>query len=151
MGDQYVRLLSGTVKNKKGETVLEVGIDEPAVIEMRFEVLQESKLAFIPNFHFYTGAGECAFISHDTKKRSLGNGVYVSECHIPANFLNEGSYFVGLAISSFEMGIAVHFYEKSCLSFNVNDSHEGVSTRPDHAIPIPGAVRPLLDWNMEKL
>ena len=152
VGDQYVRLLSGAVKNKKGETVLELGISDHGTVEMRFEVLQESKHIFIPNFHFYTGAGECAFVSHATKKCTLEKGIYVSECQIPANFLNEGSYFVGLAVSSFETGtIVVHFYEKSCLSFNVSDPHDGVLTRPDHAIPIPGAVRPLLDWNMRKL
>jgi lipopolysaccharide transport system ATP-binding protein len=77
--------------------------------------------------------------------------VYVSRCFIQANFLNEGSYFVGLAISSFDAGIAVHLYEKSCLSFNVIDFHAGVITRPDHAIPIPGVVRPHLNWELSKL
>lgn len=151
VGDQYVRLLSGTIKNKMNEMVLEIAINEPVIIEMRFEVLQNSNLTLIPNFHFYTGEGECAFVTHDTKKRSLEKGVYVSECLLPANFLNEGSYFVGLAMSSFDAGIAVHFYEKSCLSFNVSDPHQGILTRPDHALPIPGAVRPLLNWEISKL
>ena len=151
VGDQYVRLLSGTIKNKANEMVLEIAINEPVIVEMRFEVLQNSNLTLIPNFHFYTGEGGCAFVTHDTKKRPLEKGVYVSECLLPANFLNEGSYFVGLAMSSFDAGIAVHFYEKSCLSFNVSDPHQGILTRPDHALPIPGAVRPLLQWEISKL
>ena len=57
----------------------------------------------------HPAGGECAFVSHDTIKRHLVKGTYVSNCAIPANFLNEGSYFVGLAISSFSAGIEVHF------------------------------------------
>ena len=151
IGDQYVRLLSGAVKNEVGEPVLEVGITESLKIEMCFEVLQNNSHIFIPNCHFYTGFGECAFVTHDTHKIKLGKGVYVSACQIPANLLNEGSYFVGLAISSFDTGVIVHFYEKSCISFNVVDSHTGVLTRPDHALPIPGAVRPILAWEIREV
>ena len=148
VGDTYVRLLKGEIKNSKGDVALEANINEPITVEMTFEVLQDNALILVPNFHYYTAGGECAFVSHDAVKRHLGKGKYVSKCAIPANLLNEGSYFVGLAISSFSAGIAVHFYEKSCLSFNVVDSHEGVITRPDHAIPIPGVVRPYLDWGL---
>lgn len=151
VGDTYVRLLKGEIINGRGEVTLELNIDEPVTVEMTFEVLQDNGPSFVPNFHFYTAGGECAFVSHDTKKHSFKKGIYVSRCFVPSNFLNEGSYFVGLAITSFEAGIAVHFYEKSCLSFNVVDPHEGVITRPDHAIPIPGVVRPYLDWELKKL
>ena len=151
VGDTYVRLLKGEIKNSKGDVALEANINEPITVEMTFEVLQDNALLLVPNFHYYTAGGECAFVSHDTVKRALGKGTYVSKCAIPANLLNEGSYFVGLAISSFSAGIEVHFYEKSCLSFNVVDPHEGVITRPDHAIPIPGVVRPHLDWELKEL
>ena len=151
VGDAYVRLLKGEVRNSSGEVALETNIDEPVTVEMTFEVLENGSPAMVPNFHFYTAGGECAFVSHDTEKRPLGKGEYVSKCTIPANLLNEGSYFVGLAMSSFRAGIAVHFYEKSCLSFNVVDRHEGVITRPDHAIPIPGVVRPYLNWELKSI
>lgn len=148
VGDTLVRLLKGEIKDSKGAVALEISIDEYVMVEMTFEVLEDDVPAFVPNFHFYTACGECAFVSHDTKKHPFKKGVFVSLCTVPSNFLNEGSYFVGLAISSFDTGITVHFYEKSCLSFNVVDSHEGVITRPDHAIPIPGVVRPYLDWGV---
>ena len=152
VGDNKVRLLTAEIKNSKGEVALEVGISEPLSVEMTFEVLQENVPVLIPNFHFYTAGGECAFVSHDTKEHFFKTGKFVSQCYIPANFLNEGSYFVGLAISSFDAGIAVHFYEKSCLSFNVVDTHEGGVTRPENnAIPIPGVVRPFLDWELQRL
>ena len=151
VGDTVVRLLNGEIKNAKDEVALEVNIDEPLTVEMKFEVLRDEVPVLVSNFHFYTAGGECAFVSHDTKKHAFEKGVYVARCVIPANFLNEGSYFVGLAMSSFDAGITVHFYEKSCLSFNVVDLHEGVITRPEHTIPIPGVVRPHLDWELREL
>ena len=62
----------------------------------------------------------------------------LSKRYIIGHQKQERSYFVGLAISSCATGITVHFYGKSCLSFNVVDPHECVITRPAHAIPIPG-------------
>ena len=151
VGDSKVWLLKGEIKNSKNKVALEARIDEPVSVEMTYEVLQNDAPVLIPNFHFYTAAGECAFISHDTSSQHLSQGKYASRCFIPANFLNEGSYFVGLAISSFSPGTTVHFYEKSCLSFNVIDPHEGVITRPSHSTPIPGVVRPYLDWELVEL
>lgn len=148
VGDNLVRLLKGEIKNDKNEVALEINIAESVIVEMIFEVLHDDVPTLISNFHFYTGTGECAFVTHDTQKHPFKKGIFISRCSVPSNFLNEGSYFVGLAISSFDVGIAVHFYEKSCLSFNVVDLHEGVITRPDHAIPIPGVVRPYLDWEL---
>lgn len=151
VGDTKVRLLKGEIRNSEGAVALEARIEEPLHVEMTFEVLDDDVPVFIPNFHFYTASGECAFVVHDTHTPPLKRGRYQSRCLIPGNFLNEGSYFVGLAISSFEAGIVVHFYEKSCLSFNVADRHDDVVTRPGHSMPIPGVVRPNLDWELRKL
>jgi len=151
VGDSKVRLLKGDIKNSKGGVALETRIDEPVVVEMAFEILEKNVPVLVPNFHFYTAGGDCAFVSHDTGMQYLAQGKYVSKCIIPGNFLNEGSYFVGMAISSFSPTTAVHFYEKSCLSFNVIDPHEGIITRPNHAIPIPGVVRPYLAWEVAAL
>jgi lipopolysaccharide transport system ATP-binding protein len=151
VGDAFVRLLKGEVKNKKDEVALEINIAEPATVEMTFQILGDDVPKLVSNFHFFTAAGDCAFITHDTQARRFSKGRFVSRCAIPANFLNEGSYFVGLALSSFDNGVTVHFNEKSCLSFNVLDLHQGVITRPDHALPIPGALRPYLDWELRQL
>ena len=78
----------------------------------------------------------------------LVRGVFEAACHIPGNFLNEGTYFVGLALTSYP-GTHIHFFEKSALSFNVKDPLVNVPTRggTDYAGPIPGVVRPLLEWD----
>lgn len=151
IGDTKVRLLKGEIRNGAGAVALEARIEEPLWVEMTFEVLDDDAPTFIPNFHFYSAGGECAFVVHDTQAKPLKRGRYVTRCLVPGNFLNEGSYFVGLAMSSFGAGIVVHYYEKSCLSFNVADRHDDVVTRPGHGMPIPGVVRPHLDWDLHKL
>lgn len=152
-GDEFARLLSASIKtlSSKNEGAIEVSITEQVIIEMCFEILQDTETGFVPNYNCFTADGVCAFYCHDTTKRKLKKGIYVSRCHIPANFLNATTYFIGLAISSYYPAVKVHFYDESCLSFNVHDPLDGVSTRPETGIPIPGAIRPYLKWTIQSL
>ena len=151
VGDKHVRLISGSIINNEGDLAIEINIKESMTIEMKFEVINGDELRFEPNFHIFTSDGVCAFVTGDTVRRSYKNGIYISRCHIPGNYLNEGGYFVGLALTSFEKGVIVHYFERSALSFNVFDPIEGVPTRSDWYGPIQGVVRPLLNWHVEKI
>jgi len=146
VGDNYVRLLAGEIKNSKGEASLEANIDEQVTVDMTFEVLQNAPPKIVPNFHFYTAGGECAFIAVSDNEIGYKKGKYTSACCIPGNLLNEGVYFVGLAMSSFDSGVRVHFFEKNALSFNVVDTMENISTRSGWGGAMPGTMRPKLLW-----
>jgi len=146
VGDAYVRLLKGEVKNSNGRAILEINIDEPVTVEMTFDVLENNAPELVPNFHFYTAGGECAFVSVSDIRQDYPAGKYSAICHVPGNFLNEGTYFIGLAMTSFTSGVAIHFFERNALSFNVCDPLENVSTRSGWAGAIPGTVRPKLPW-----
>ncbi|WP_047517736.1 ABC transporter ATP-binding protein [Methylophilus sp. Q8] len=151
-GDELVRLRSARVKRNDGlnQATNDIMVNEDVLLEMTFEVLQDSDVDFVPNYNCFTASGECAFYCHDTAKQKLKKGTYISTCLIPANFLNATTYFIGFAISSYYPNIRVHFYDENCLSFNVEDPIEGVITRPNTGIPIPGAIRPNLQWTFEK-
>lgn len=146
VGDTYVRLLMGEIKNSKGEVALEANINEPITVEMTFEVLQDNAPLLVPNFYFYTAGGECAFVTVSDREIKYSKGKYRAICSLPEHFLNEGAYFVGLAISSFEAGVIVHLFENNALSFNVNDTMENITTRSGWAGVMPGVVRPKLLW-----
>lgn len=150
IGDNKVRLLGGKIKNSKGEVALEAKIDEPLTIEMTFEVLENNAPMFVPNFHFYTAGGDCAFVTVSDALEKYDLGRYTAVCYVPGNILNEGGYFIGLAMSSFGSGVAVHFFERNALSFNVNDQMENVSMRAGWAGVMPGAMRPWLRWEIVK-
>lgn len=106
---------------------------------------------YIPNVHIFSSDGAYVFISSPQASNTSEPGIYEAECIIPENFLNEGTYFVGLALTSLESGVNVHFYEKSSLSFNVKDPIENVPTRRGYVGSIPGVVRPLLDWEIRRV
>ncbi|MDX2256973.1 MAG: ABC transporter ATP-binding protein [Pseudanabaenaceae cyanobacterium bins.39] len=145
VGDEYVQMLSGCVKNSQGEITPEISIDEDARVILRYRILKDCHYRFVPNFHFYTADGTCAFVTGLEKVSVLASGEYTAECNLPCNFLNEGAYFVGLAISSFESGVKVHFFEQNILSFNIKDDLSG--RNHDYVGIIPGVVRPQLQWH----
>lgn len=151
LGDENVLLVKGEVKNANHVVSLEIGIAEAATVEMTFEVIKNTSITFVPNFFFYTANGDCAFVAVSNVISELCVGRYKAICNIPPNLLNEGAYFVGLAMSSFDSGVTVHFFEKNALSFNVNDSMDNLSTRAGWAGVMPGAVRPVLNWEVVKV
>ena len=79
-------------------------------------------------------------------------GIYRAECKIPRQFLNEGAYFVGVALTSyFESGsFKIEFFDRNALTFNVVDPMDERSNRYGYGGPIPGVVRPRLDWSIAK-
>jgi lipopolysaccharide transport system ATP-binding protein len=148
VGDDYACILSGEVRNLNNLISTEIRIDQPLKIIMRYRIKKQNGKIFRPNFHFFTSGGVCAFISLSEVDELLPEGNYYAECNIPENFLNEGAYFIGLALTSYEPKITVHFYEHNALSFNVRDPIEGIKTRKGYNGFISGAVRPLLNWKI---
>jgi lipopolysaccharide transport system ATP-binding protein len=149
VGDTFVRLISGAVKNSKGQITPEILIDEESKVVMRYKILQENLIRFVPNFHFYTAEGYCAFVTSVEDVMPLPVGEYIAECHLPKNFLNEGSYFIGLAISSFESGVKVHFWQPNILAFNIKDSLDrSIGRQYGYVGRIPGLIRPQLQWKL---
>ncbi|MFM7886292.1 MAG: ABC transporter ATP-binding protein [Pseudanabaena sp.] len=149
VGDDYVQMISGSIKNSSGQISPEISINENAYIILKYKILQECSYKFIPNFHFYTADGACAFVSSDDKGEALPIGEYETQCILPKNFLNEGAYFVGLAISSFDVGVKVHFFEQNILSFNIKDPlTDSVGRQHGYTGSVLGVVRPQLEWKL---
>ncbi|RNC68886.1 MAG: ABC transporter ATP-binding protein [Desulfuromonadales bacterium] len=147
IGDDHAMLISGSVVDSEGNVANEFDIRNPVTITMRYRVTRPDHYRFIPNFHFYAPDGTCAFIS-GPQEVTTESGEFEAVCTIPGNYLNDGTYFVGLALSSMETGVKAHFYEQNALSFNVKDPIDNVPTRNGYAGPIPGMIRPKLDWKI---
>jgi lipopolysaccharide transport system ATP-binding protein len=128
-----------------------VEIDEPFSVRMEYRILSDTNRIFVPNFHFHRHDGSCAFIVNAVNAKHLPSGEYAAECHIPANFMNDGLYSMRLALTSFESGVAVHFNEPDAIMLNVRDPIEGVVTRAGYSGSVPGAVRPLLPWTLKRI
>ena len=150
-GDDHASLLAGSIVDRHDKPSSEIDIREPIRIIMKYKIMGPSKNNCIPNFHIFSSDGTYVFISSPQASNTSEPGIYEAECIIPENFLNEGTYFVGVALTSLESGVKIHFYEKSALSFNVKDPIENVPTRRGYVGPIPGVVRPLLDWKIRRV
>jgi lipopolysaccharide transport system ATP-binding protein len=120
-------------------------------VEMTFEVLLDIVPDLVPNIYFYTAVGECAFFTLSDKKIKYKKGRYTVICCIPGHLLNEGAYFIGLAISSYTSSIVTHFFERNALSFNVNDTMSNNPTRSGWVGTMLGVVRPILSWKTHEL
>lgn len=151
VGDEHAQLMSAAVWDDQEKRVSEVEINRSFSVRMEYRILRDSNLVFIPNFHFYRQDGGCAFVTNSPKGTMDGVGEYSAECHIPADFLNDGLYSVRLVLTSYETGTLVHFDEKGALLFNVRDPVDGIVTRAGYRGAMPGAVRPLLDWSLSRI
>ena len=118
---------------------------------MKYEILKEVKGRFVPNFHFHTMDGVYSFFSAASNVEKLPAGVYLSECLIPENLLNSGTYTVGLAVTAhYEIGLKTNFFAQKVLSFHVAENiHDG--ERYNFSGKVPGAVRPKLEWHLERV
>jgi len=147
-GNHIVRLLGVRVRTEEDETSEAVDIRKPVGIEMEYEVLQPGHM-MVPNYHFFNEDGIYAFVAGDPdplwRKRRRPIGRYVSTAWIPGNFLSEGTMIVGAALSTPDP-VIIYFYERDAVAFQVIDTLDGDSARSDYAGPMPGVVRPLLEW-----
>jgi lipopolysaccharide transport system ATP-binding protein len=146
-GNEIVRLLGVRVRSG-GEISAAVDIRRPVGIEVEFEVLEAGQL-LVPNLHFFNEEGVYAFVASEVRsswhRRPRPRGRYVATAWIPGNFLAEGSFIVTAVISTMDP-VRVHVREPDAVAFQVIDRADGDSARGDYGGPMPGVVRPMLEW-----
>jgi lipopolysaccharide transport system ATP-binding protein len=155
VGDHLATLIEAHVEDGNGHSTGEIDIRAALKVKMCYELRQRVPLAPYPNFHFNDTRGECAFVSSGRQFVDCnGNepGTYVAECVVPGHLLNNGTYFVGLALTFTHQGLHVSFFEKDALSVTIVDPIDETldDTRCGYSGPMPGAVRPKLDWVIRK-
>jgi lipopolysaccharide transport system ATP-binding protein len=146
-GDEHARLLAARITAPEMRSAV-VDIRKPLCVEIDYEVLREH-WPLHPNVHVFNEEGICIFITNDsydvaTRKPRLP-GRYRATVEVPGNYLSEGMFSVGVALSTTEP-VVVHFWERGALAFQVHDPAEGDSSRGTYAGRMPGTVRPMLPW-----
>ncbi|HPT23908.1 MAG TPA: ABC transporter ATP-binding protein [Anaerolineaceae bacterium] len=124
---------------------------DPITIEIEYQ-LEAEITGLRVGYYLNTSRGEAVFTSFDTDPHDLFNeytsrpaGVYLSRCTIPANTLNEGRFSIGINASAYR--IKRYFQDDQALSFSVDASGAPGTQWPE---PRPGAVRPALDWRIDR-
>jgi lipopolysaccharide transport system ATP-binding protein len=148
-GNDFIQPVKAVVYTNEGGSTQAVPIGQPFCIEFTYQVLAHGPCPRV-NFHIFMATGEAAFVTVDhTVADSIQPGIYASKVYIPDNFLNEGIYKIGVAISTMNP-VMVHFSDYEALRIEVIDDLNAV-TRGGYTGKIKGAVRPLLQWNTQKI
>jgi lipopolysaccharide transport system ATP-binding protein len=140
------------IRDKRGAIVDTVRSTEPATIEWEYQ-LDAPLTGLRVGMYLGTMRGEYVFTAFDTDDAKQFEqfgarpaGRYISRCILPADFLNEGRYSLGVNASSF--GVRRYFMDENALSFNVDISGAPGTQWPELR---QGPVRPRLDWEIEKV
>ena len=116
-----------------GVPVSDVEVNQPFWVRMEYRITSNADRIFVPNFHFHCQDDSCAFITSAVNAKKLPPGEYSAECHVPANFLNDGLYSIRIALTSFKSGVSIHFDEKGAIMLSVRDPIEGIVTRAGYS------------------
>lgn len=147
-GSEVVQLRAVRARTEDGEISAVVDIRKPVAVEMEYEVFHSGYIVH-PHFGFNNQAGVNVFTAQDVDPAWRGRrrppGRYVSICWIPGNFFNEGMVSVTPCMRTLQPD-TLHFLERDAVAFQVVDSFEGDTARGDYPRPVPGAIRPLLEW-----
>jgi len=125
---------------------------EPVTVEIEY-ALNAPITGLRVGVYLITTRGEHVFTSFDTdspdlyeKYSSRPAGRYISRFTIPADFLNEGRYVLGVNASAYR--VKRYFMDEQALIFTVDPSGApGMQWQE----PRMGVMRPRLDWQVERL
>ncbi|MGH9366420.1 MAG: ABC transporter ATP-binding protein, partial [Thermoanaerobaculia bacterium] len=141
------------VRCETGEVSEVIDIRRPVRVEMEYEVFR-SGYVLSPFFLFDTEEDVTAFRTDDLdpawRRKPRPAGRYVSAVTIPGNLLAEGTIFVTAGLATMQPTMR-QFYEEGVVVFQVVDSLDGDSARGDLGGHLEGVVRPLLQWDTNRL
>jgi lipopolysaccharide transport system ATP-binding protein len=140
------------VRDSRGSVSDTMRSTEPITLEMEYR-LDAPITGLRVGVYLNTVRGEYVFTSFDVDDAAMYEnhstrhpGRYISKCQIPADFLNEGRYILGVNASSF--GVKRYFMDENALAFNVDPiGAPGIHWAEQRL----GPVRPRLDWVIEKM
>ncbi len=146
-GNQTARLRAARMVDARGEVAETFDARQPVGIEIEFDVLRSGQV-LVPNFVVTNDEGVCVCHPHDWqadwRDKPRETGRHRRTGWIPGGLLAEGSFTVGVALSSYNPTSA-HFYERDAVAFQIVDDHDG-SARGGYVGHLPGVVRPVLRW-----
>ena len=136
--------------DQKGKVVDTVRSTEPITITIEYQ-MQAPITGLRVGLYLMTTRGEYVFTSFDTDQPDMyerfsvrPEGHFTSSCTVPANFLNEGRYVLGINASSFR--VKRYFQDEQALTFTVDVAGAPGMQWPENRL---GPVRPALDWRIE--
>jgi lipopolysaccharide transport system ATP-binding protein len=148
-GDEVVRLCAARIRTEEGQVKESFDTKKPIGIEVEYEILQPDHV-FILYFHVLNQQGIEAFTPFDNdpswKGKGRSTGRYISTTWIPARFLAEGMFYIGIGIATLYPTVP-RIRVKDAIAFQAVDAITDDSAMDDyHGKFNGGVVRPFLKW-----
>lgn len=151
-GNEVVRLIRVRARTQDAATKDSLSIQETLGIELTYEVLQPGHI-MTPKIDLLNEEGVHLFASHDVspewRRQPRPAGRYASTIWIPGNFLSGGNLRVHASVMSHYPGTVTHVYVPNAIGFQIVDNGDENTARGDYVGPIPGVIRPLLNWTTD--
>ena len=152
-GSAGARLRRVRVVDEHGQTTGSVDIRHRVGVELTYEVLQPG-LVLTPKIDLLNEDGTHLFSTYDLaadwRYNARAMGLYESTVWLPGDFLSEGNLLVNASIVSHTPATATHAHAPNAVTFQVVDSQHKDSARGDALGPLPGLIRPLLNWTTSR-
>ncbi|MEK6256405.1 MAG: ABC transporter ATP-binding protein [Chloroflexota bacterium] len=146
------RPLALRVRDVRGKVAETIRSTEPLDVEIEYQLAKPIQGLRV-GVYLLTMRGEIVFTAFDTDSPEQYDrygtrlaGHYVSKGQIPANYLNEGQYVLGINASAFR--VKRYFQDERALTFNVDTmGAPGMQWTESRQ----GPVRPDLGWQIEEM
>ncbi|MBS1557229.1 MAG: ABC transporter ATP-binding protein [Bacteroidetes bacterium] len=152
-GDSVVKINAIRVRDINGIIKDSYKINENIRIDMEYEVLEDGHILWMGH-SIYNAEGINVFDTHSVKSelyhKPHEKGLHQATTIIPANLLADGTYVVNSAIFNHNKHV-VHLYVRETVIIDVFEVHQGMTARGDSIGKFPGIVRPLLNWEVQKI
>lgn len=119
-GNDFVKVKKVEVKAANNHTLENFDVKTPLEISIEFYNNYAVSDKVYVSMHFYSQEGLCLF-DIGSEIKSMKNGIIKSTLHVPANFLNDGSYFINFNILD-ASGPKLLFSLNECLAFDITDA-----------------------------
>lgn len=141
-GNDLVRIKSCKLIPDYQDNLQHIDVRTPFELYFEFWNLEEGARINL-SLHLYSYTGECIF-NVGTPSQVCSKGLISASCHIPGNFLNDGSYIVSVMIVKDTSTVLYNLEE--ALSFDIEDFRENVTWYGKW----PGYIRPQLDFSISQ-
>jgi lipopolysaccharide transport system ATP-binding protein len=149
-GNNNIRLRRVRLVSDNGGKLNGIQTDRPVRVEIEYWNLVQD-VPLVVGLILYTAEHfpilESMTVDDPTWERKVfPAGLFRSQCHIPANFLYEGDYIIGIYFA--ENGARTIYGDPRVLYFSVGDTR--VRKIPWYG-RFKGVVRPMFDWRTESI
>jgi lipopolysaccharide transport system ATP-binding protein len=147
-----VSLVRARVLNEAGDLAPVVSIHRSFKLVVEYDnYLTDVRPTAIIQIHNEDGI--CLFSTNEFncpgwRAKPLRPGRVTATCHVPGNLLAEGTFYVLVAVGSYNPNV-VYSLERDALAFQVVDDSQGMGVRGVFTGDWPGVMRPILDWVIE--